>query len=118
MDIFVRNVPNQSTDNQLHKFLRPHLKTLGAEVFHCNKFKGKTLALVTLLDPTQANRFLASYGDNAVRGSITLKPKLTFLGQTLHFSASNKPPDPTLLQCLRKETKDKVKNLQKGRLAA
>jgi hypothetical protein len=118
MDIFVRNVPNQSTDNQLYRFLGPHLKALGTEVFHCNKFKGKRLALVTLLDPTQANRFLALYGDNAVRGSITLKQKLTLLGQTLHFSASYKPPDPTLLQCLRKEAKDKVKNLQKGRLAA
>jgi RNA dependent RNA polymerase len=118
MDIFVRNVPNQSTDNQLHKFLSPHLKALDTEVFHCNKFKGKRLALVTLLDPTQANRFLALYGENAVRASITLRSKLSFLGQTLHFSASNKPPDPTLLQCLRKEAKDKVKNLQKGRLAA
>src|ERR1700733_2427107 len=113
MDIFVRNVPNQSTDNQLHKFLSPHLKALDTEVFHCNKFKGKGLALVTLLDPAQANRFLALYGDNAVRGSITLKPRLAFLGRTLHFSASNKPPDHTMLQCLRKEAKDKVKILQK-----
>src|SRR4051812_18208737 len=110
MDIFVRNVPNQSTDKQLHKFLRPHLKALGTEVFHCDKFKGKKLALVTLLDPTQASRFLALYGDNAVQDSITLKLKLTFLGQTLYFSASNKAPDPTLLRCLRKEAKDKDKN--------
>jgi hypothetical protein len=118
MDIFVRNVPNQSTDKQLHKFLSPHLNALGTDVFHCNKFKGKRLALVTLLDPTKADRFLALYGDNAVRSSTTLKLKLTFLGQTLLFSASNKSPDPTLLRCLRKEAKDKVKNLQNGRLAA
>src|SRR5436853_3293547 len=98
MDIFVRNVPNQSTDKQLHKFLSPHLNALGIDVFHCNKFKGKRLALITLLDPTQANRFLALYGDNAVRSSITLKPKLIFLGQTLLFSASKKSSDSTLLQ--------------------
>jgi hypothetical protein len=118
MDIFVRNVPNQSTDKQLHKFLSPHLNALGADVFHCNKFKGKRLALVTLLNPTQANRFLALYGDNAARSSIALKPKLTFLGQTLLFSASNRSPDPTLLQCLRKEAKDKVRNLRNGRRAS
>jgi hypothetical protein len=118
MDIFVRNVPNQSTEKQLQRFLSPYLKDLGTTVFHCSKFKNKKLALVTVLDPTLADRFLALYGDNAVRSSITPKAKLTFLGQTLLFSVSNKPSDPTLLQCLRKEAKDGVMNAQKGRLAA
>jgi RNA dependent RNA polymerase len=118
MDIFVRNVPDQSTDKQLHKFLLPRLKALGTDVFNCNKFKNKRLALVTVLDPVLAHRFLAVYGDNAVRSPTPITPKLTYLGQTLYFSAGNRQPDPILLQSLRKEVKDKAKNTHKGRAQA
>ena len=115
MDIFVRNVPGQTTDKQLHRFLLPHLKALGTDVFNCNKFKNKSLALVTVLEPVLAHRFLALYGDSTVRSSTQITSKLTYLGQTLYFSAGNKQPDPMLLHSLRKEVKDKAKNIQKGR---
>jgi hypothetical protein len=118
MDIFVRNVPNQCTDKQLHKFLSPYLKPLGTDVFHCNKFKNKTLALVTLLDAVQVHRFLALYGDNVLQNPTPLKQNLTFLGKTLYFAAGNKQPDPILLHSLRKEAKDKAKNILKRRLPA
>ena len=114
MDIFVRNVPDQSTEKQLHKFLLPHLRALGTDVFNCNKFRNKRLALVTVLDPVLAHRFLAQYGDNAVQSSTSLKPKLTFMGQPLYFSTSNKRPDPILLQSLQKQAKDKEKNTHRG----
>ena len=118
MDIFIRNVPDQSTEKQLRKFLLPHLRALGTDVFNCNKFRNKRLALVTMLDPILAHRFLAQYGDNAVQSSTALKPKLTFLGQPLYFSASNKRPDPILLQSLQKQAKDKEKNTHRGRQQA
>lgn len=114
MDIFVRNVPDQSTDRQLQRFFLPHFKALGTDTFHCKKFKNKKLALVTVLDPVKAHRFLALYGDNAVRSPTLTAPKLTYLGQPLYFSPSNKPAEPLVLQCLRKEAKDKMKNVQKG----
>src|SRR2546423_1138289 len=115
MDIFVRNVPQQSSDKQLRKFLRPHLEKLGVDVFHCNKFRYKPLALVTVLDPELAHRFLALYGDSAVRSTLLNTCELIYLGQTLHFSAGKKPPDPILLDTLRKEAKDKAENIHKGR---
>jgi hypothetical protein len=114
MDIFVRNVPDQSTGKQLHKFLLPHMRALGTDVFNCNKFKNKKLALVTVLEPVLAHRFLAMYGDNAGRSPTQNPQKLTYLGQPLYFSAGNKQPDPVLLQSLRKEAKDKAKNTQKA----
>jgi hypothetical protein len=118
MDIFVRNVPNQSTDNQLHKFLLPHLRALGTDVFNCNKFRNKKLALVTVLDPVLAHRFLAMYGDNVMRSPTQITPKLTYLGQPLYFSAGNRQPDPLLLQSLRKEAKDKANKPHKASPAA
>lgn len=113
MDIFVRNVPNQSTNKQLHKFLLPHFRELGTDVFHCNKFKNRPLALVTLLDPVLAHRFLAKYGDNTTRSPTLSTSKLTYLGRTLSFSAGRGTPDHTLLESLRKEVKDKSRNTQK-----
>lgn len=118
MDIFVRNVPNQSTDKQLHKFLLPHFRALGTDIFHCNKFKNRPLALVTVLDPALAHRFLAKFAHNATRSPVLITPELTYLGQTLKFSAGKKAPDYTLLQSLRKEAKDKSHNIQKGRFQA
>ena len=71
-----------------------------------------------MLDPVLAHRFLALYGANTVSSSTSIKPKLTFLGQPLYFSASNKHPDPILLQSLRKQVKDKAKNSRQSHLQA
>ena len=92
MEIFIRNIPVQSSDKDLREFLTPYVHTFGISVFHCNKFRWKPLATVTVLDVSAGSRFLDKFGRN-----------LKFMGQTLQMSTSNRKADELLLRSLQME---------------
>src|SRR5271155_861672 len=112
MDIFIRNVPVQSNDKQLREILRPYLKAVGIDIFDVNKFKNKSMALVTVLDSVKAGKFLAMHGNNSLRTSNTNIPRCSFHGQILQFCESNRPPKDIVLRCLQKDAKDRANRSQ------
>jgi hypothetical protein len=62
MDIIVFNVPSTVTSKQLSaSFLAP-LKECGIEDFHLQLPRGKNFAFITVLKPSDGQRFLSCYG--------------------------------------------------------
>ena len=62
MEVHIRNVPEQATNNGLKRFLKPHLHKLSIQSYHCQKQKGKTYASLTFLYLRDGERFLAHHG--------------------------------------------------------
>jgi RNA dependent RNA polymerase len=114
MDIFIRNVPVQSNNKQLREILLPHLKDFEIDIFHVNKFRNKSLALVTVPDSVKAGEFLAEYANRYSRTSNTNIPKCSFYGQILQFSKSREPPEDIILRSLQKDTNDRARVNNRG----
>ncbi|KAL1640179.1 hypothetical protein SLS58_007130 [Diplodia intermedia] len=62
MDIFVRNVPVQTTESALRDFFKPVLEEFSILRFYCTKFRKKSLALLTVTDASKAKLFLNKFG--------------------------------------------------------
>jgi hypothetical protein len=62
MDIIVFNVPSTVTQKQLRSSFVAPLKECGIEDFHCQLPRGKNFAFVTVLNPSDGQRFLSYYG--------------------------------------------------------
>ncbi|KAF2838607.1 RdRP-domain-containing protein [Patellaria atrata CBS 101060] len=62
MDIFIRNVPPQSTDKELTKFFKYPLEQISVHVYAVQKMKGKPFAKLTLPRKDAAELFLQRYG--------------------------------------------------------
>jgi hypothetical protein len=62
MEVHIRNVPEQVTENGLKQFLKPHLHKLSILSYHCQKQRGKKYASLTFLYIRDGERFLAHYG--------------------------------------------------------
>ena len=62
MEVHIRNVPAQATDNGLKRFLKPHLHKLSIQSYHCQKQNGRTYASLTFLYLRDGERFLAHHG--------------------------------------------------------
>jgi len=62
MDIIVFNVPSTVTQKQLRSSFVAPLKECGIEDFHCQLPRGKNFAFVTVLKPSDGQRFLSYYG--------------------------------------------------------
>ncbi|KAN0121734.1 RdRP domain containing protein [Hyaloscypha variabilis] len=113
MEVFVRNVPQRSTENAFRKFLKPHLDKLSIRCAHCQKPQGKSFAIVTFLYVSDAEKFLQHHGQTLAapgrrptRLSIT-SINLRFLGQPVYFQKSKNDVNPYLVRVLDKEEKDR-----------
>lgn len=62
MDIIVFNVPSTVTQKQLRQSFIAPLGECGIEDFHCQLPRGKNFAFVTVLNPSDGQRFLSYYG--------------------------------------------------------
>jgi hypothetical protein len=62
MDVHVRNVPQQTTDNGFKRFMKPQFEKLCIRAVNCHKLAGKTFATITFLHIPDAERFLAQHG--------------------------------------------------------
>ncbi|KAK0108656.1 hypothetical protein ONS95_003448 [Cadophora gregata] len=118
MDVHIRNVPQQSTENSLRNFLKPFLLALSIRSVYCNKPKDKKFAFLTFLHLNDAETFLQNYGQTKNQtqyaGSQRSQPRpkvtsvnLRFLGQPIYCQKSNNEANPYLLRVLAKEEKDR-----------
>jgi len=106
MDVFIRNIPISSRNDQLTEFFRPILLEISVVSFECNKIKGKGCAILTFRDEAKALLFLEKYGlpSNPLPQS---RPKTTliFFRKSLTITPSNNSPSEFLLRTLELEEK-------------
>ena len=110
MEIIVRNLHDQVTENQVNKYFRKVLGNLGIKTYYCQKLKARGMATVTILDVAKARQFLQIHGQSepGPRGSASVQAKLVHMGRQINCSLSkNNPPDEFLLRTLRKEESDR-----------
>ena len=110
MEIIVRNLHDQVTENQLNKYFRNVLEKLGIKTFYCQKLKARGMATITVLDPAKARQFLLEHGQTepGPNGAASVRVKLLHMGRQINCSVSkNNPPEEYLLRCLRKEESDR-----------
>jgi len=62
MEIHVRNVSAQATENGFKKFMKPHLTRLSILDAHCGKQRDRPFASVTFLNVADGQKFLQHHG--------------------------------------------------------
>jgi hypothetical protein len=114
MEVFIRNVPQQSNDKALRNFLRPTFKNLSIQNVKYDNHFGKPFASLTFLNISDAEKFLKYHGQ--VRGTLNKKPvpinqalyvQLRFLGQPIYCEKSNRDANPFTLRGLQREEKER-----------
>ncbi|KAL1626681.1 hypothetical protein SLS54_002844 [Diplodia seriata] len=115
MDIFVRNVPVQTTESALRDFFKPVLEEFSILRFYCTKFRKKPLALLTVTDAAKAKLFLDkfSHTKTAVR-----RESLLFCNTVLLVSESRNRPNELALKALRQEEEDLWRRARRNTTAA
>ncbi|TVY73467.1 putative RNA-dependent RNA polymerase [Lachnellula suecica] len=107
MEVFMRNVPEQMTENGLRSQLKPHMAALSVNTYHCQKWPQKNFAVLTFLRNADGNRFLEKYGQTKPRaGATQMVPKLYILRTPAYCAIGKHQPNPLLLKSLEKEEKD------------
>ena len=114
MEVHVRNVPEQGTENGLRKSLQPYFANLSIRAVHCQKQRGKRYASFTFLHITDGQRFLAHHGQTRQppgsrrpRQNSSTVINLMFLNQPIYCEKSDREANPYLLRVLRKEENDR-----------
>ncbi|KAL9039155.1 MAG: hypothetical protein Q9214_004991, partial [Letrouitia sp. 1 TL-2023] len=103
--VFIRNLPEQTTENQAQRYFRPILAKLNINVFHCEKHNGKNFARITVPDRQQGAIFLQNHGQSKPgrEGFGQVRNKLHFRGRPINCVESTHAPDEFLLQSLQKD---------------
>ncbi|KAL1600457.1 hypothetical protein SLS60_006843 [Paraconiothyrium brasiliense] len=111
MEVFMRGLPLDLTDQGLQNHLAPVVKALYIKDWSCQKPRKKTFGSVTFLLYTDGQRFLQRHGEQAMPPEMFSKPKskarLKILDRYVYCSLSKKSPDPFLLKCLKKSAEDR-----------
>lgn len=105
MEVFVRNLPEQSTEKQVRNIFRPRLALLDINVFHCYKPTGKPFAKITIHDPLKASKFLDLHGQtrSGGKGFDSVKQKIFHMRKPVNCMQSRSPPDEFVLKSLDRE---------------
>lgn len=112
MEVFVRNLPDQSTVNGLRKFFEPILIKFGVHSFDCRKLMTRGCATLTVLEKEGGAAFLLSYGTSA---STATPARLVHLGRQIYCSQSKNVPDEMLLASMEMERKNRMRtHAEKG----
>lgn len=137
MEVHVRNVLEQATQNALNNFLKPHLQKLSIRAYSCKKQRGKKYVSLTFLRVHDGERFPAHHGqvkipldqpnnlfNNQPRSANrnTSNPQsqgfrvarssayavhLKFLGQQIYCEKSPRDGDQFLLRVLQRGEKER-----------
>ena len=110
MEVIVRNLPEQATENQVNKFFRNILDELEIKTYSCQKLKSRGMATITILDKGKARQFLKVHGQTepGPRGFASVLVKLYYMGRPVNCSISkNNPPNEFILLSLRKQESDR-----------
>lgn len=107
MEVFIRDVPEQVTENGIRKVLQPYVDKLSIQTYHCRKQRQKRFALLTFLHQSDGQRFLVMYGQFKPSKFSNEPPKVRLLGTPVYCSVSNNSVNPHLLRSLEKEERDR-----------
>ncbi|KAJ4360687.1 uncharacterized protein N0V89_001254 [Didymosphaeria variabile] len=111
MEVFMRGLPLDLTDQGLRTHLAPLVKALYIKDWSCQKPRKKTFGSVTFLLYTDGQKFLQGHGEQAMPPGMfskyQSKARLMILGKHVYCSLSKKSPDPFLLKCLTKSAEDR-----------
>ena len=109
MDIFIRNLPDQMTEKDVSRLLRPYFERVGISTWKCDKLKSKGCAIMTVVDIPKAQRFLQLHGQvqQTSAPKARVRNPIFHLNRLLFCSLSNKPIDTFLVKSLEKEDKEK-----------
>lgn len=106
MEVFIRNLPDQSTVNGLNKLFAPLLSKFGVHHFDCRKLFSRGCATLTILEEEGGASFIQFYGQPA---STATPAKLIYLGRQIYCSRSKNAPDEWLLASLEMQRKEKLR---------
>jgi hypothetical protein len=81
MDIFIRGIPRQASNEEVHAKLSPHLFRYKIQQFQCHKPKNKGYAKLYINDSVQGQAFLAEY---ATRTDVRLSFNFHFTFELSH----------------------------------
>jgi hypothetical protein len=112
-DIFIRALPEQSTDRQLTDYLAPILRPLNT-AFLVRKLKAKNCALLTISSVSAAKKFEIAHCspvDSRARPRI----QLMFLNKKIYCSPARDEPDPFVIQGLRQQKAEKTRENHKSK---
>ncbi|KAK6579875.1 hypothetical protein PZA11_007583 [Diplocarpon coronariae] len=107
MEVFIRDVPEQLTENMIRKLLRPYLEKLSIQTYHCRKQAQKRFALLTFLHVSDGQNFIVVFGQNKPPQLSPEQPKIRLLGTPVFCSPSKNAVNTHLLRSLAKEEKDR-----------
>lgn len=101
MELFLRNLNPQITENDLKLCLGPLLALDSVQTFQVCKTRTKGCAVLTISDASKAQRFLNRFEHDR------RAPHFLVLGKQIQLRTSCKNPDPWLLRVLQKEENDR-----------
>lgn len=109
MEVFVRNLHDQSTEKQVKQYFRPILADLNIYVFHCKKPRSKGFAIITIRDPLAGQKFLDLHGQSAPghEGFRNVKKKLYRQNKPVNCHRSHSAPDEFILRSLEREESER-----------
>lgn len=107
MEVFIRDVPEQLTENGIRSLLQPYVEKLSIQTYHCRKQRQKRFALLTFLHESDGQRFLVTYGQSKRSNIPNELPKVRLLGNPVYCSMSKNSVNPHLLRSLQKEERDR-----------
>lgn len=114
MEALIRNLPEQTTEKGLKKFLNPYMDKLSIRSFSCDKMQRARFATVTFLYQHQGQLFIKKHGQQEIRPGVRVNypniAQLYLMGAPIYCTASNKPPDKFQLRSL--ETEEKAAELK------
>jgi hypothetical protein len=112
MDVFLRNLPADLTDQGLKGQLIRFTKALNIYDWSCQKPRSKSFGFITFLHPQDGEKFLRHHGQNRSLGKSKSGMGLEILGTKIYCKCSNRDPDQYLLKSLTKSAEDRYQENQ------
>ncbi|KAI9668532.1 MAG: hypothetical protein M1829_005349 [Trizodia sp. TS-e1964] len=104
MELFLRNLPANTSETELSEFFEPLLRQFGLDSYRCNILKGKGLATLTVADKGAGEAFLKTYCHHQRKIPLILK------GQMLNCSKSTNQPNNWKIEALKKQQKERLRD--------
>ncbi|KAK3988970.1 RNA dependent RNA polymerase-domain-containing protein [Cladorrhinum sp. PSN332] len=128
MEVFMRNLAPDLTENSLEILLKPFMDKLNITDYSCDKRKKSFIGNVTFLNAADAQRFLDHHGEVPEPGTLfkshgygkgkprmhpSSKPRLFVMGKACFCKPSGRPADKTALKAIQYAKDEKKKTQSK-----
>lgn len=98
MEVFIRNLPLQTTEDEIRRHVEPALRGLSISQFYWEVLRNKGCAKLTILDREKGNRFLTLYGSGPGRRAAQLP--IILGGKRIQCLQSRNQPAAHILRAL------------------